>query len=745
MVIFIFAWLCFGFGSCSGFGVPDVTSVCDVSHLVNDYTVYSCTKTGVFSFSRNVKARVLVVGSGGYGGSRVEACGEGGGGGGGGQFLEVLSVQFNAGVQNNVVIGPGGGSITSVTAIKFANLFYSAIGGGNGANANNDAGIGASGGGGNGCNYNRPGGQSFGGLGYSGGTGINRGPGGGGGGAGGAGGSDGSGGIGKQWSVNSLYYAAGGGGGYSSFSGKYGQGGSNIGGTGGSAACVSGSDAAPNTGSGGGGGAGDCQSSGGRGSSGVVLIAFIECKAGYALALPTDESCSQCPAGKSSLYGDNSCTTCLAGKYSSSGSAQCSNCVAGKYSSDGSAKCSDCQPGQFSYQISSSCQACPKNTYAPSTGGPQACKPCPDGTNSTTGSVVCISCPDGYYSISGYDCQWCGAMDNPLLAVDKKYRWVGGPTKQQCHCVPGYSRSSNCATNECGTNVDIPGMSLGSLLMNSDIQLRTYSATIGTFAGKPTTQDQFDRLNAAYGYLYNLLAIDVDVNGDSNITRSEMTDALRFREVSIANSDSIPVWCKIATTGNCLNKDVVQVKDIYSDALNNFKDSLKHTFDGSGVDVLSQFTATYPSSSWSKDTCQLFDQSLPPYKPLSVNWTLSQPQSTSILLVCAYDMSTGSPIFSKDQFTYPAQESFTDLSPISTISSFKRMYCVRVVTDQSESVECIPGLTYVSYSHSVRIVFYCRAVIFSFYYSVAGWHPTRPAAQLDFGRRGVSILRHFFI
>jgi hypothetical protein len=183
--------------------------------------------------------------------------------------------------------------------------------------------------------------------------------------------------------------------------------------------------------------------------------------------------------------------------------------------------------------------------------------------------------------MSGFDCQWCGAMDDPSRAVDSKFRWSGGPTKLQCHCVPGYSRSSNCEINQCGTNMDIPEMSLGSLLMNSDVQLRAYSSSMGPFAEAPTDQDQQDQLHAAYGYLYNLLAIDVDVDGDSNITRSEMKNALRFRQVSIANWDSIPVWCKTAVAGNCLNKDVVQVKDIYSDAVRNFQSSSKNTFDGS--------------------------------------------------------------------------------------------------------------------------------------------------------------------
>lgn len=694
MILFIFAWLCFCFGFAGGCNVLDL--------LPNHYRVYSCTKSGTVSFSREISARVLVVGPGGNGGSGKYGCVEGGGGGGAGQFLEAFAVNFKAGVPYTVTVDSKSSSIQS------GSNTYTAIKGGDGADANSNAGTGASGGGGNGCFGNRDGGTSLVGIlnhkrGNSGGAGVKEGPGGGGGGAGGAGfigssTSDGDGGVGKQWSVNGVYYAAGGGGGYSRFNAESGEGGSSIGGNGGTTRCASGSNAAANTGSGGGGGGGDCGSGspspGGSGSSGIVLIAFIECQAGY---YAQAESCSQCPAGKSSSYGDNICSICSAGKYSSAGAAQCSDCVAGKFSnSEGSATCSDCGTGRFSYVAASSCKNCPENTYIQSIGGPEACKTCPDGTFSVAGSKACATCQDGYYSISGEKCQWCGAIGNPTLAFDEDYRWVGGPTRQECRCEPGFSQSSNCLMNECGTNADIPGMSLGSLLMNSDIQLRTYSDTLGAFAKNPMTQDQKDRLSAAYGYLYNLLAIDVDVDGDSNITRSEVMDALRFRQVSIANSDSIPLWCRKAVAGNCLNLDVVQVqvKDIYSDALKNFNESVKHTFDGSGVAALSQFTATYPRSSWSKDTCQKYDQSISS-KPLRVSWTLSPPQSTSINLVCAFVMSSSSPEYSKtDEFTVRDEQSFMDYS---TISSYKRMYCVRVVTESAESVECIPGISYVSY------------------------------------------------
>ena len=172
------------------------------------------------------------------------------------------------------------------------------------------------------------GGTSLGGVGNAGGTGLREIVGGGGGGAGGSGDSNGQGGAGKQWSINSVYYAGGGGGGRSG-SGQYGLGGSSIGGASSSSFCASGGNAISNTGSGGGGGAACCcgavsSSSGGSGSAGIVLIAFVQCNAGYGLAVSTDTSCTQFSAGTfSPTFGTNTCSSCPAGQYSSAGSASC--------------------------------------------------------------------------------------------------------------------------------------------------------------------------------------------------------------------------------------------------------------------------------------------------------------------------------------------------------------------------------------------------------------------------------------
>lgn len=239
-------------------------------------------------------------------------------------------VSFNAGVQYSVIIGTGGGfgQLGGASSINSDSGTYIAYGGGIGASAFSSGGAGASGGGGTGSGGGRSGGSAS--QGNVGGFGNNVGPGGGGGGSGSAGLSDGSGGEGIKWSINGKYYAAGGGGGIN-YIFQYGLGGSAIGGNGASGyggnGDGTGGNAVASTGSGGGGGCGGLNSRGGSGSAGIILIAFIQCNAGYWLARSTDTVCSQCIAGTYSAFGDNSCTACPAGMISSSGSASCTSSI----------------------------------------------------------------------------------------------------------------------------------------------------------------------------------------------------------------------------------------------------------------------------------------------------------------------------------------------------------------------------------------------------------------------------------
>ena len=76
----------------------------------------------------------------------------------------------------------------------------------------------------------------------------------------------------------------------------------------------------------------------------------------------------------------------------------------------------------------------------------------------------------------------------------------------------------------------------------------------------------------------------VDVNGDGNVTSSEMMTALRNRLIYSSGMEILPIWCRSAQSGSYCYEDfggaVVEVSSIYNDAMVNFNTS--GTFDGSG-------------------------------------------------------------------------------------------------------------------------------------------------------------------
>ena len=103
-------------------------------------------------------------------------------------------------------------------------------------------------------------------------------------------------------------------------------------------------------------------------------------------------SCSNCPAGKYSIFG-GLCTECPKGKYNdNTGQQQCTDCAAGKYSSTVAARsCEDCEAGKSSTEIgatsSSTCTNCTAGKY--STGG--QCTDCAAGKySSTVAATTCI-------------------------------------------------------------------------------------------------------------------------------------------------------------------------------------------------------------------------------------------------------------------------------------------------------------------------------------------------------------------
>eukprot|EP01035_Chromulina_nebulosa_P023676 gene23676-30707_t len=458
---------------------PVVTTPCfqvdAASVRVVDYVIYSCTfaqcASGCeFRTSVDIFANMLVVGGGGGGGrnrfsSRNDCKDEGGGGGGGGGVgMGTLTLQGNT--QYTVTVGQGGDPSANgapSTIKRVSSVIETALGGQAGANGEQNTIFGntASGGGGNGCrasggreggSFTTAGSGSFTYRGNRGGRGNNQKASGGGGGAGSAGfagstdATTGDGGSGLQWQFNGLVYGAGGGGGAGgttcNSNARAGDGGSGIGGNGGPITVSgntnlanSGRAAATNTGSGGGGAS--CSNSfssglvGGRGADGVVLIAFIQCKAGFGLVNAADSSCTACQAGFFSRYGDNVCQKCPAGSRTSSALDACLPCPAGTFSdvTTGSSSCKDCSIGKFANPGSISCTSCPANNFATRTGDASVCTLCPAGTQSVAGSLSCTSCPESFFSISGQSCKWCGAQSDPLLKVNNSiFHWAGGPT-----------------------------------------------------------------------------------------------------------------------------------------------------------------------------------------------------------------------------------------------------------------------------------------------------------------------------
>ena len=115
------------------------------------------------------------------------------------------------------------------------------------------------------------------------------------------------------------------------------------------------------------------------------------------------------------------------------------------------------------------------------------------------------------------------------------------------------------------------------MLFQADTKLRQYSANASAY----------DTVTIEY-YLYNLLHVGVDVNGDGNITTAEMFSALRNRLIYSCGMTQLPLWCQSAQVGAYCYEDfggsIVEVNSVYIDALLNF--NLTGTFDGSGEEYL---------------------------------------------------------------------------------------------------------------------------------------------------------------
>ena len=219
------------------------------------------------------------------------------------------------------------------------------------------------------------------------------------------------------------------------------------------------------------------------------------------------------------------------------------------------------------------------------------------------GSFACIPCPEGYYSYSDFSpdyCTWCGDTANEGIAPNPDYHWISGPLRNQCACDPDWS-GDNCEIHKC--SLTLPGGSLGSLLLNADLQLTQYSS------GFNGTSDQ---ITNALRYLSNLLRVGVDINGDGIITKPEMIFALKYRSVGTSNIGALSVWCPVARVGVICFEDSVEVSTMYNQSVQSFLYTSTHTFDGSGNPVVANLSSTYPEPWWDANQCRKYDSSVYP-------------------------------------------------------------------------------------------------------------------------------------
>jgi len=213
---------------------------------------------------------------------------------------------------------------------------------------------------------------------------------------------------------------------------------------------------------------------------------------------------------------------------------------------------------------------------------------------------------------------------------------------------------------------------LGSVLLDADSQLTQYTANFN----KTTEQ-----ISDALVYLENLLFVNVDINGDGNISRAEMTEYLGYVSIYNKNMTRLALWCQSATPGSfCYgNSSSVPVQDMYNDAANNFNTAPYHTFDGSGVSVIASMTSTFPNPSFTAEECATYDSFSNPttYKFVETNWDVVGPAG-SINQVCGYSNGIVNSAFTSTNILDGSQTYFVDNNPVSQTNWYKRVYCINV-------------------------------------------------------------------
>ena len=213
---------------------------------------------------------------------------------------------------------------------------------------------------------------------------------------------------------------------------------------------------------------------------------------------------------------------------------------------------------------------------------------------------------------------------SPTVSVPYYY-WTspqGASSSTLCACQKGYT-GTNCEFSVCPDT--LPGGSFGSVFFQADTKLRQFT----TSASETVTIE---------AYLNNLIRVGVDVNGDGVITTAELLTALGNRLIYSDGMTQLPLWCITAKVWSYCYEGVVEVQNLFDQAMANY--IATGYFDGSGTKIdlgcagVTSMIATYPVPSWSVNTCRTSDHSINPSATISVEWILRA--SPPVKRVCGY-------------------------------------------------------------------------------------------------------------
>ena len=406
---------------------------------------------------------------------------------------------------------------------------------------------------------------------------------------------------------------------------------------------------------------------------------------------------------------------CAAGQYSSGAAlGTCISCPTGTYIATPGffPSCIVCSAGSFAPSIGSTsaadCRDCLAGYFCPGDGterpcgidqstdgytGFNRCRPCNTAAGYSTigllGQASCVHIPEGYYYVNGTRLQYCGTNN-------RTQHWIGGGyDKTTCRCDTGYT-GDHCEFPVCESLLSFQA-SLGTLLMNSDSTL--IQASKGFLTASPLAQANTE------AYLNHLLSVDIDINGDGQISNEEMLRYLQSRSIYSVGMQNLSVWCSpaIAPSPSKCHRYLYPVNSIFTESIHNFLTSSKHKFDGSGVAFITNLTSTFPSPSWNDEMCRAYDSTYgPDYKHVRTTWNFTHLYGYQIQKVCGYVNGVLNNDFSTTRLLAGEQTDFVDFNSISPTNQFKRVYCVLVYFlwkgASTQAFECAVGLFYVSSS-----------------------------------------------